>query len=300
MAVRLAHRDAEAMIIATDRMPGLLRGGVLILLLSWSVLAFAQIEVPPLKARVTDLTGTLAADAKSAMEAKLETFEREKGSQVAVLMVPTTQPETIEQYSIRVADAWKLGRKDADDGVLLLIALDDHALRIEVGQGLEGAIPDAIAKRIIEETIVPAFRQNHFAGGIDAGLDQIMGAIRGEPLPPPRPQSTYSRGGSSSPDLTPLLILPLGLGMFVRLMLGRVLGAGLGGAGAFVLGFILFGTAMAGGIAALIVFLIVLFASDRGGGGFTSSSGGGGGFGSGGGFSGGGGGFSGGGASGRW
>jgi uncharacterized protein len=290
------------MAVIADGLPGLLRRVLPVLLLSWAALAHAQVEVPPLQSRVTDLTGTLAADTKSAMEARLEAFEREKGSQVAVLMVPTTQPETIEQYGIRVVDAWKLGRKDADDGVLLLIALEDRALRIEVGQGLEGAIPDAIAKRIIEETIVPAFRESQIAGGIDAGLDQILGLIRGEPLPPPRPQGAYSQGGMSGSDLAPLLILPLGLGMFLRVMFGRLIGAGLGGGGAFVLGFILFGTAIAGGIAAMIVFLMVLIASERGGSGFSSGGGFGGGFGSGGGggFSGGGGGFSGGGASGRW
>jgi uncharacterized protein len=290
------------MAVIADGLLGVLRRVLPVLLVWWAALAHAQVAVPPLQSRVTDLTGTLAADTKSAMEARLEAFEREKGSQVAVLMVPTTQPETIEQYGIRVVDAWKLGRKDADDGVLLLIALEDRALRIEVGQGLEGAIPDAIAKRIIEETIVPAFREGQIAGGIDAGLDQILGLIRGEPLPPPRPQGAYPKGGMSGSDLAPLLILPLGLGMFLRAMFGRLIGAGLGGGGAFVLGLILFGTAMAGGIAAMIVFLLVLVASERGGSGFTGGGGFGGGFGSGGGggFSGGGGGFSGGGASGRW
>ncbi|MCC2656094.1 MAG: hypothetical protein K0Q76_1202 [Panacagrimonas sp.] len=278
---------------------------VLLLILAWAVPAWATVEVPPLQSRVTDLTGVLGADAKAAMEARLEAFEREKGSQVAVLMLPTTQPETIEQYAIRVVDAWKLGRKDADDGVLLLIALDDRALRIEVGQGLEGAIPDAVAKRVIEETIVPAFRQNDVRGGVDAGLDQIMGLVRGESLPPPQPQSAYSKG-AGNPDLIPLLFAPMVVGMALRAMLGRLLGAGVAGGGAFLLGMLLFGTAIAGGVAALIVFLIVLLAGEGGGtnyrgGGFGGGFGGGGfGGGGGGGFGGGGGGFSGGGASGRW
>ena len=129
----------------------------LALALLWTAVAAAEVAVPPLSARVTDLTGTLDAGQRAALEARLEAFERAKGSQVAVLIVPTTQPETIEQYGIRVAEAWKIGRGGTiDDGVILLVAKDDRALRIEVGYGLEGALPDAIAKRIIEEVIVPA------------------------------------------------------------------------------------------------------------------------------------------------
>lgn len=272
------------------------------LLLSWAGTALAQdVAIPQLKARVTDLTGVLPAEAKASMEARLEAFEHEKGSQVAVLMLPTTQPETIEQYAIRVVDAWKLGRADADDGVLLLIALEDRAVRIEVGQGLEGAIPDAIAKRIIEETIVPAFRQQKFAEGVGAALDQITGLIRGESLPPPRARSLPAQGEGRA-DLMPLFFGLLVVGMVLRTMLGRLVGAGLAGGGAFVLGSILFGTALAGGVAALIIFLIVLVANEGGGSRFGGGGFGGGfgGMGGGGGFGGGGGGFSGGGASGRW
>ncbi|MGH8517566.1 MAG: TPM domain-containing protein, partial [Panacagrimonas sp.] len=255
-----AATAAVAMAAAADPARGLLLHRTLrVLLLVWVAVggaALAQIAVPPLQSRITDLTGVLAADVKASMEAKLEAFEREKGSQVAVLMVPTTQPETIEQYGIRAVDAWKLGRADADDGVLLLIALEDRSLRIEVGQGLEGAIPDAVAKRIIEETIVPAFRENHFSGGIDAGLDQIIGLIRGEPLPPP--QAVRSASRTTAPDRIPLFFAPLVVGMILRALLGRLPGAGLAGAGAFVLGFVLFGTMLAAGIAAAILFLIVL------------------------------------------
>ncbi len=139
------------------------------------------------KSRVTDLTGTLSANEAAQLEQKLAAFEAKKGSQIAVLIVPTTQPETIEQYSIRVADAWKLGRKGIDDGAVLLIAKQDRTVRIEVGYGLEGVLPDAIAKRIIEETIVPKLRQGNFAGAIDAGIDKMIGVIQGEPLPPPQP-----------------------------------------------------------------------------------------------------------------
>lgn len=290
------------MAVITESTAAVLRPILLsmLLLLSWAGPASAQeVAVPQLKARVTDLTGVLPAEAKAAMEARLEAFEREKGSQVAVLMVPTTQPETIEQYSIRVVDAWKLGRADADDGVLLLIALQDRAVRIEVGQGLEGAIPDAIAKRIIEETIVPAFREQQFAEGVSAALDQVTGLIRGETLPPPRNPRAQGEGRA---DLMPLFFGLLVVGMVLRTMLGRLVGAGLAGGGAFVLGSILFGTALAGGIAALIIFLLVLVANEGGGsrlgaGGFGGGFGG---MGGGGGFGGGGGGFSGGGASGRW
>ena len=135
--------------------------------------------------RVTDLTSTLDAGQIQALEAKLAAFESRKGSQIAVLLVPSTQPETIEQYGIRVVDSWKLGRKGVDDGVLLLIAKDDRKLRIEVGYGLEGALNDATAKRIVSEIIGPDFKRGEFYAGIDAGVDAIIKVVEGEPLPPP-------------------------------------------------------------------------------------------------------------------
>ena len=130
--------------------------------------------MPTLEARVTDLTGTLTAAQQADLEQKLAAFEQRKGSQVALLMVQTTQPETIEQYSLRVVETWKLGREKPDDGVLLLVALQDRAMRIEVGYGLEGALPDITAKRIIDDTITPLFRQGDIYGGVNAGLQQIM------------------------------------------------------------------------------------------------------------------------------
>ncbi|HEX8784515.1 MAG TPA: YgcG family protein, partial [Steroidobacteraceae bacterium] len=165
-----------------------------LLLLAFCLAAAAQTPqsglqpVPPLTARVTDLTGTLTAGERSALEQKLAAFEVAKGSQLAVLMVPTTRPEEIEQYSIRVVDQWKLGRgtvggRKVDDGALLLIAKNDHRMRIEVGYGLEGVLTDAMSNRIISETITPAFREGNFYEGIDAGLDQMMKLIQGEPLP---------------------------------------------------------------------------------------------------------------------
>ena len=148
--------------------------------------AQAEIAVPPLGARITDLTATLNAQQIQALDARLAAFETKKGAQLAVLLVPTTQPETIEQFGLRVAGAWKLGRKGVDDGALLLVAKDDRALRIEVGYGLEGALNDATAKRIIAETITPFFKRGEFYAGIDAGTAVMMQVINGEPLLPPK------------------------------------------------------------------------------------------------------------------
>ena len=149
------------------------------LLLLCALTAWAQVAVPELSRRVTDLTATLSADQVAALEGKLAAFEAKKGSQIAVLIVPTTQPEDIAQFGIRVADQWKIGRKKIDDGVILIVAKDDRTLRIEVGYGLEGAIPDAIAKRVIAETITPFFKTGDFYGGIDAGVRQLMASDRG-------------------------------------------------------------------------------------------------------------------------
>src|SRR5512136_947261 len=145
----------------------------------FTALAAADVAVPPLKARVTDLTGTLSAQQVVALEHTLAEFESRKGAQIALLMLPTTQPETIEQYAVRVEEAWKLGRKGIDDSVLLVVAKNDRRLRFEVGYGLEGALPDAAAKRVIEEDITPRFRQGDFYGGIRAGLDRVMRTIEG-------------------------------------------------------------------------------------------------------------------------
>ena len=159
-------------------------------LLLFSQLALSEtssfVEVPKLSARVTDLTGTLSAGQAQALEAKLAAFEAKKGSQIAVLIVPTTQPEDIAEFGIKVADLWRIGRKDVDDGIILIVAKNDRKLRLEVGYGLEGVIPDAIAKRIIAETITPYFKTGDFAGGIDAGVNQIIGLIEGEQLPVPK------------------------------------------------------------------------------------------------------------------
>lgn len=164
---------------------------VLIALIAWlsCLPASAEVAVPPLQRRVTDLTGALTANDVTALEQKLRAIEQKKGAQLAILIVPTTQPESVEQYAIRVVDQWKLGRsevqgKRVDDGVLILVARNDRKLRIEVGYGLEGAIPDALAKRIIAESISPKFKQGQFAEGLSAGVDELAKLIEGEALPP--------------------------------------------------------------------------------------------------------------------
>ncbi|SCC93277.1 conserved membrane hypothetical protein [Thiomonas sp. X19] len=260
--------------------------------------AWALVAVPPLTAPVTDLTGTLSAAQVQALDQQLQAFATRKGSQIAVLIVPTTQPEAIEQYSIRVTDAWKLGRKGVDDGVLLLVAKDDRAVRIEVGYGLEGTIPDAIAKRIVAETITPDFKAGNFDAGIQAGVGQLMRLIDGEPLPPPRQAAAHDQG----PPLQMALFVVFGavvLGQALRAVLGRVLGAGASAVAAGIGGWLLIGSGLLAGGAALLAFFAVLSGMRFGGPGGFGGGGLGGGNG-GGGFSGGGGGFGGGGASGRW
>src|SRR5580698_774824 len=176
------------------------------LLLCWAfaqVSAFAQVAVPPLSGRVVDQTGTLSSDDIAALTQKIRDLQARKGSQIAVLIVPTTQPEEIEQYSIRVAEDWKIGRKKIDDGAILLVAKNDRKLRIEVGYGLEGALNDVAARRIIDEIITPKFRGGDFAGGISAGVDRIISVVDGEPLPAPPPrQQSGGGGGSQGADFT--------------------------------------------------------------------------------------------------
>src|SRR5579862_2451791 len=170
----------------------LARALLLAFLICWPFAASAQVAVPPLTGRVVDQTATLSASEMDALTQRLKDLETRKGSQVAVLIVPTTQPEAIEQFSIRVAEAWKIGRKKIDDGALLVVAKNDRKLRIEVGYGLEGALPDVTARRIIDEIIVPRFRTGDFAGGISAGVDRMIRIIDGEPLPKPAPEVSHS------------------------------------------------------------------------------------------------------------
>lgn len=266
-------------------------------------LAHADVAVPPLTARVTDLTGTLDASQRQQLESRLAQFEAKKGAQIAVLLLPTTEPETIEQYGIRVVEAWKLGRKGIDDGALLLIAKDDRALRIEVGYGLEGALPDAVAKRIIAETITPPFKRGDFYGGIAAGIEQMMAVIEGEPLPPPRERSAASGNYQNYESLLFVgFMLVIVVGGVLRTVFGRLPAAVMIGFATAMLAWLIVAPLLIAGLVGIIAFLFTLAGGGRGpfgGGGFGGGGYGGGGFG-GGGFSGGGGGFGGGGASGRW
>jgi uncharacterized protein len=284
----------------------------LIVLLFSVSLSMADVAIPPLVSHVTDLTGTLSANETAQLEHKLREFETRKGSQIAVLIVPTTHPETIEQYSIRVVEAWKLGRKGVDDGILLLIAKQDRTLRIEVGYGLEGVLPDAVAKRITEEIIIPELKRGNFAGAIDAGIERIARVIEGEPLPPP--QTRHARGDSSGVadvflnNIIFVFIVLIIIARILQSFMGRFIGATLTSAAAGFIGWLIFSSILMGIVAAIFAFFISLSGSPGGGisrggrggwpGGF-GGMGGRGGFG-GGGFRGGGGGFGGGGASGRW
>ena len=273
---------------------------LLVLTLCWSLVAAAQVAVPPLTGRVTDLTGTLSTEQKASLEQTLSAFEASKGSQLAVLMIASTAPEAIEPYALRVAEQWKLGRKKIDDGAILVVAKNDRTLRIEVGYGLEGALNDATSKRIISEIIVPRFKQQDFYGGISAGVGQIIRVIEGEPLPPPgkMPTDSFADAQQYAPVL---LILALAVGGVLRAALGRVPGALVTGGGVAVVAWFFVGAVSMALVAGVIALFVTLLGGAMGGRGLGGYYGGGGRGGSGhGGFGGGGGGFGGGGASGRW
>jgi uncharacterized protein len=293
------------------------RASLLALLLCWAFAAAADVAVPQLSGRVVDQTGTLSSGDVDALTQKLRDFETRKGSQIAVLIVPTTAPESIEQYSIRVAEAWKIGRKKIDDGAILLVAKDDHKLRIEVGYGLEGALTDVTAQRIIDQIITPKFRSGDFAGGISDGVDRIMSVVDGEPLPVPAPRQ---QSGSGSSDFTSFLnpfnpftiIIVLVLGGAFRKIFGRLFGSVATGGLIGVVAWFIFGSMIVSGIAGIIASVVTMFSDSitapaaRGRGGWSGGSSSGGGWSGGssssdsGGFSGGGGSFGGGGASGSW
>lgn len=273
------------------------------LLMASKMAVAALAEIPDLSARVTDITQTLSLEQKAALESKLQAFEQKKGSQIAVLIVPTTQPEDIAQYSIRVVEKWKLGREKSDDGLLVLLATEDHKMRIEVGYGLEGAIPDLTAKRVINEVMAPKFKQGDFAGGLNDGVDKLIGLVDGEPLPAPE---TTTSNDLDIGNLLPILLFGgLISGLILRSMFGTFFGSmlngGLIGGILFMLGLAIFGSAILG----VIAFFITMMLGSRGINGYQRGygTGYGGGFGGQGGgdvFSGGGGDFGGGGASGGW
>lgn len=276
-----------------------------LLLATANALAQPLQSVPVLKQHVTDLAGALRPDEQAALESRLQALDQQTGGQLAVLIVRTTQPEAIEAYSIRVVDAWQLGRSEFDDGVLLLIASDDRAARIEVGYGLEGALPDARAYRIINDILVPRLAAGDVSGGINAAAEAIASAIEGEDLPGPQQPQTIP---TEIENLLPIiLVIAFMIGIPLKRALGPFVGAlATGGVAGFV-AWLLVGVIGAALLAGFAGFLVSLMA--RGGPGRWSNGGGFGGgfggrgrgrFGGSGGFGGGGGGFGGGGASGRW
>jgi uncharacterized protein len=288
-------------------------------LLVFAIVALADVAVPALKARVTDLTGTLTAQQTQQLESQLAALEQRKGAQVVVLMLPSTQPEDIADYATRVFDQWKIGRKNVDDGVLVVVAKDDHRAMIETGYGLEGAIPDAAASRIIREYMSPRFRTNDFYGGLDDAIGALTKLVDGEPLPPPLQGPQRNPGGVAHGHdwftglVVAWIVLLWARGIFARVP--RVPRAGLVGGATGVLAWLFSGLWPLGlgvGIIGVLVGLVGTaggaFArrggfggwGGFGGGGFGGGGFGGGGFGGGGGFSGGGGMTGGGGASGSW
>jgi uncharacterized protein len=288
---------------------------------AWLVLAgvaHAQpvLPVPPLSGRVIDQTGTLSAAQADALTAKLAAIETQRGAQVVVLIVPTTQPEDIASYGFRVADTWKVGRRDVGDGLVIIVAKNDRRVNIEVARSLEGAIPDVLAGRIINEQIKPAFKANDYAGGLNAAIDRLDKSIAGEALPAPSPNARAKKVGSGF-DIQDLAIflfvgVPI-LGAVLTGIFGRKLGALLTGGAVGCIGFWLTASLLvAGGAGLIALFLVgvmgigsgrlgstggpIIWGGGRGGGGgFGGGGGGGGGFSSGGGGS-----FGGGGASGSW
>ena len=271
---------------------------------TWETGTDGLLPIPPLASRVTDLTQTLSAAETAALETKLADWETRTSNQLVVLIVPTTQPEPIEAYSIRVAEKWKVGRKGRDNGVLFLIAKNDRKMRIEVGYGLEGALPDVTAKRIIAEDVAPAFRDGRFAQGINAGVDRIIAVAGGEFSAPQK--AAQRPGGAEQPfnfeTLFVLLfiVVPL-VGRILRSIFGRLAGATIGAGIVGAAAWLFAGSIAIAIVAAIVGFLVMVFFGIGGGlsrggtGGIVSGGGWGGG-----GFSGGGGSFGGGGASGNW
>jgi uncharacterized protein len=298
------------------------RATFLALLLCWACPTLAAVAVPPLSGRVVDQTGTLRSDDVASLTQTLKNFEVRKGSQIAVLIVPTTDGEAIEQFSLRVAEAWKIGRKRVDDGALLVIAKNDRHLRIEVGYGIEGALTDATTKRIIDEDITPKFKAGDFSGGISAGVERMIKVIDGEKLPAPAPPQWHGPNPLDYIDpFNPFVLVLLFFGgAFLRSILGRLIGSIANGGIIGLLAWLAVGSLAASILAGVVIFAISMLAESfasagppvrgRGGysgGGWSGGSSGGswsggssGSSGDSGGFSGGGGSFGGGGASGSW
>ena len=236
------------------------RASLLALMLTFAFAALADVAVPPLTGRVVDRTATLSSSDIASLDRTLKDFEARKGSQIAVLIVPTTQPETIEQYSIRVAEAWKIGRKKIDDGAILVVAKDDRKLRIEVGYGLEGSLTDVTAKRIIDEVITPKFRSGDFAGGISDGVNRILRVVDGEPLPAAaKPQQNSALLSDIDPFNPFLIVAVIFAGGILRGIFGRLFGSlATGGLVAALFWFIAASVAMSA-IGGVIAFVVTLF-----------------------------------------
>jgi uncharacterized protein len=294
----------------------LLRAIALALLMGWVFPALALVAVPQLTGRVVDRTGTLSSSDIAQLTQTLADLERRKGSQIAVLIVPTTDGEAMEQFSLRVAEAWKIGRKKVDDGALLVVAKNDRRLRIEVGYGLEGVLTDVTTKRIIDEVITPKFKSGDFAGGVSDGVNRMIGLINGEKLPEPEPPHWDSQQHFDFEAFNPFwLFFAFVVSSILRSTLGRLVGSIGTGLLVAVLAWFLLGNillALGAGILAFIFTMLIDFSSS-GRGSSSSSSGWSGGSSSSsdwssssssssdsGGFSGGGGSFGGGGASGSW
>jgi len=273
-----------------------MRAAAAVALLIAFLAAAEEAPIPPLAGRVVDINATLTAEQKHELEASLEAFEKRKGSQIAVLITGTTFPEPIESFSLRVAEAWKIGRKGVDDGIVVVVARSDQVMRIEVGYGLEGAVPDAVAKRLIEEEFIPRFREGDFYGGLRAGLDRLMRVIDGEPLPPPKREGGGSEPRSIETYFILFMAIVIAVGGLLRALFGRLPAAAIVGFGTGLLAWLIVAPLTVALLVGIVGFIFTLAGGGhRGGlGGFGRGGVGGGGFG-GGGFSGGGGG-----ASGRW
>ena len=317
MTCGLLHRGL--MLLAYSGL-GWLKACVLLLavaLFAGSVLAQNLVPIPTLTSRVIDTTRTLSEADVQTLDSKLAAFERQKGSQIVVLMVATTQPEDIVSFANRVGNVWKIGRKEVGDGVLLIVAKDDRKVRIEVAKTLEGAIPDLVARQVIESAITPNFKLGNYAAGLSAAADQLIARITGEALPEPKPDSTGTGNafGFDWADLAIFMFFAVPIaGGIARSIFGRKLGSLVVGGGIGALALVVTASLLMAGLAAVAALVVTLMfgggiaassgsrrsggSSGWGGGGF--GGGGGGSFGGGGFSSGGGGDFGGGGASGDW
>ncbi|WP_240657115.1 TPM domain-containing protein, partial [Stenotrophomonas indicatrix] len=242
----------------------------LLALLLWLPLA-AQAQtlapIPALDSPVVDTTGTLDAAQKQALVQQALDLQQRKGSQMQVLVVPTTQPEDIAQYTTRVFDQWQIGRKGVDDGVLLVVAKDDRRVRIEPGYGLEGAIPDAIANRVIQEYLVPRFRASDYAGGITEATAVLVRIIDGEALPAPVSSQQGRAPGGGGDTWVLALFIGVFAGSILRGVFSRVprpLRGLLGGAGAAVAAFLFTSTLLASGLAGVVGLVVAMLSGHPG------------------------------------